>query len=182
MKASKSLCRLLAASMALGCSTTTVRSDRDPRVNLSSYETFEVKKGQVIANDVVDERDTLVHDRVQSAIEQELQQKGLQETAQTPDLIATYTARGQEVVEVMHGGTRPHDYTGANGWVDSRGGEWLAEDTEGTLVLDLVDAKTNKLVWRSIVEIDDNDLRSAKTITNAVDKGLEKYPGPLATE
>jgi hypothetical protein len=165
---------VLAAGWALGCASTSVQSDRDTRVDLASYKTFEVQRGQVIANGILDQRDTLVHDRVASAMQQELQQKGLQPTSQSPDLIATYTAGGNNVVEV-HDAWDDNAYLGPDGY--AWGGTWVDEYPQGRLVLDLIDAKTKKLVWRSIVEVQDNNLRSEKTITKAVDKGLEKYPG-----
>jgi hypothetical protein len=166
---------VIAAFVALGCGTTQVRTDRDPDVNLASYRTFEVQQGQVIAQGMVDPRDTLVHDRVQSALQSQLEGKGLTETAQDPDLIATYTARGREVLDVDD----DWDEYARTGFDR---GAYPQQKREGTLVLDLIDAKTNKLVWRSIVEVDNDDLRSAKTIDKAVDKGLERYPGPLGTE
>jgi hypothetical protein len=160
------------AAAAAGCASTTVRTDSDPRVNLAQYDTFALRRGQVLVNGVADNRDTLVRDRVESALGQELQQKGLEPSAQNPDLIATYTAGARSVAEfeddwdgVVYGGPR---------------GAWVDEYTRGTLLIDLIDPKTNKLVWRAIVDMgEDEDLRSAENIRKAVDKAFEKYPGPF---
>lgn len=159
------------AIVAAGCATTTVKTDKDPSVNLSSYRTFDVRSGQVFRNGVVDKRDTLVRDRVESALANELQQKGLAPSPQDPDLIATYSAGARS------GKMERNHYSGLS-YGGTHTGTWVDEYTEGTLLIDLIDPETNKLVWRSIVEMDDErDLRSAKNITMAVSKALEKYPG-----
>jgi hypothetical protein len=170
--AARALTSALAAIAAASCAGTTVKTDRDPRVDLSDYRTFDVKTGQVLVNGVPDTRDTLVRDRVESALERELREKGLAKTEQNPDLIATYSAGARTVTEY-------DDYYDANYGGTRTGGTWAYESTDGTLLIDLIDPTTNKLVWRSIVEMDStDDLRSAKEISSAVDKGLEKYPGP----
>jgi hypothetical protein len=128
----------------LGCTGTEVRTDRDPGVNLAKYRTFDVG-GQVLVNGVPDRRNTLARDRVEAALEQELQQKGLAPSAQSPDLIAIYTAGSRSV------------------------------NSDSTLLIDLIDPRTNKLVWRSVVEMN-HDLRSAKDVYKAVGKALERYP------
>ena len=164
-----------AALVAAGCaSTPTVKTDHDPRVNLSDYRTFDVKTGQVLVNGMADNRDTLVRDRVESALERELRQKGLAKTAQSPDLIATYSAGARTGTDYNYNYySAPYGYGGS-----VRAGAWPNEYADGTLLIDLIDPDTNKLVWRSIVEMDSaDDLRSAENISLAVDKALENYPG-----
>ena len=148
-----------------------VRTDKDPGTNFAAYETFDVQPGEIFVNGVADKRDTLVRDRIETALEQELGQTGLQQTAQSPDLIATYTAGGRSVTEY------DDDWDGVYGNMHD---DWPDEYTEGTLLIDLIDLKTNKLVWRAIVEMDaEGQLRSAENIRKAVDKAFEKYPGRL---
>ena len=50
---------------------------------------------------------------------------------------------------------------------------------KGTLVLDMVDAKTNQLVWRAISTDSGSDLldvHSAKTVDKMVSESLEHFP------
>ena len=155
------------------CATTHVRTDHDPRANFAGYRTFAVKEGQVVNNGVVDPHDTLVRDRINAALRQELAHKGLQ-SAQNPDLIVTYTAgaRSRREVEAVWA---DQDI----GWypVPTYGNDvWVEMEPESTLVIDVIDARTNKLVWRSVAEADNKDFRSAKNIRKAVDKALENYP------
>ena len=48
----------------------------------------------------------------------------------------------------------------------------------GTLVIDFIDANTNKLVWRAVARAENKDFRKQENIEKAVDKALEKYPAP----
>ena len=165
IRTSIALATAFAGANVLGCATTHVKTDQDPRVNLENYRSFDVKTGQVFVNGVPDRRDTLVRDRVEAALTRELTQKGLAENPQSPDLIATYTAGARDIVEL-------DDWYGVG-----YGGPWAEEYTESTLLIDLIDPKTNKLVWRSIVKMDDeDDLRNSKKVASAVDKALKKFP------
>jgi hypothetical protein len=174
MKITSALAVAFAGVTGLGCASTHVRTDQDPRVDLlDDYHSFDVKRGQVLVNGVADRRNTLVRDRVESALERELQEKGLAPNAQNPDLIATYTAGSRDIMELDNAWDGV--YRGY-GYGYGYGAAWVDEYTESTLLIDLIDRRTNKLVWRAIVDIDD-DLRSAKTVNKAVDKALAKYPG-----
>jgi hypothetical protein len=160
---------MLTAMTVLGCTGAEVRTDKDPGVNLAGYQTFQVKSGDVRVEGVVDKRDTLMRDRVESALLDELLRKGLAPSTEDPDLIATYATGTRRVTEV--------DYDDGIGWGWGNTGAWVDEYTENTLLIDLVDSDTNKLVWRSVVEMDDEDMRKPENISAAVDKAFEKYPG-----
>jgi hypothetical protein len=164
------LAGVFAGAALLGCASQ-VSTDRDTTVNLAKYRTFDVKSGQVLANGVVDQRNTLVRDRVETALTRELREKGLEPTAEAPDLIATYTAGTREVVDYDMWSTAPYGWGyGAGTWDDD-------EYTETALLIDLIDPQTHKLVWRSVVEMGEGDLRSTKEVYEAVDKALERFPG-----
>src|SRR6202008_956007 len=90
----------LSAAALGGCGAQVVSTDRDTTVNMAKYRTFDVKSGQVLANGIVDQRNTLVSDRVETALTRELKEQGLEPTAEGPDLIATSTAGTRQVVDV----------------------------------------------------------------------------------
>lgn len=153
-----------------GCAATQVKTDHDPSANFADYRTFQVKGGQVINNGRTDPRDTLVRDRVVAAITQELESKGLKPTDQNPDMVIWYTAGAQTVEDID-----PDWYGYGPYWGAGYGYDW---ENQGTLVIDLIDARTNKLVWRSMAAAEEDNFRSAEHITKAVDKSLERFPGP----
>ena len=47
-------------------------------------------------------------------------------------------------------------------------------------MIDLVDAGTNKVVWRSVAQTDGGNPRKPENIEKAVTKALEKFPAPSA--
>jgi hypothetical protein len=156
---------------SLGCATTQVRTDHDPRADFSQYRTFVLKTGQVINEGIVDTRDTLTRERINSALKDELTGKGLQPVAHDPDLIVTYTAGARTLQELT-------TYWGGSYADPSMADVWTNEYRQGTLVIDFIDAKTNRLVWRSIARADNKDFRKTENIDKAVDKALQKYPAP----
>ena len=93
-------------------------------------------------------------DMVESAIEEQLIRKGYKRVTQNPDLIVTYFAR---VKNLQKANTTSVAVGGSTGGYSSRFGYSVgASNTkyidckEGTLIVDLVDAGKNLLVWEGI--------------------------------
>lgn len=160
---------------AIGCGTQ-VKTDHDPTANFPQYRTFTVAKTKIVTDGDVDRGETLVTDRINSAIESKLLNKGLQPARphEKPDLLVAFTA----------GNRSPHKIdavwkTGGREYSASAGGNEVWEDTssaEGTLVIDFIDADSKKLVWRSVAKVDNEQLVEPEIIERAVDKALKKFP------
>lgn len=160
----------VAVLLGMGCATTHVRTDHDPNARFSQYRTFALSQGQVINEGLIDQRDTLIKDRINTALKEELTSKGLEPTNLNPDLIVTYTAGARTKQELTSYWGDTYAYT-------PMPYQWSTEYREGTLVIDLIDANTNKLVWRSVARAEDKDFRKPENIEKAVDKALDKFPG-----
>lgn len=101
-------------------------------------------------------RDSLMADRVVSAIKKELNSHGLREVQDSPDLLATYhfsTQDNQVFQTTSMGMGRAGMGPGWGRW--GAGGVGMGTSTttastftEGTLALDLYGAEEQKLVWR----------------------------------
>ena len=167
---------LAAAGTVYGCATTQVKTDHDPAAPFERYRTFEVVKGKVVQDGVVDRGNTIVTDRVESALKDNLEQKGLQPAdqaqGQNPDLLVTYTT-GARTVRELDG-----VWAGYGWYVPSYDDNdiWIDERTEGTLVIDFYDADTRKLVWRSVAKNEDKEFTKPEDIEKAVNEALKKYP------
>jgi hypothetical protein len=162
---------VLIAGAGTGCATTQVGTDRDPRAHFADYKTFAVQSGQVLDNGRVDSRDTLMRDRIDGALTHELRTKGLEPRAQDPDLIVTYTAGSQTYEGIAEDGWGYSGYGFA--------GDYDVDDyQEGRLKIDVIDARTQKLVWRSVAVADDVNFRSPQFIAKTVNEALKKYPAP----
>jgi uncharacterized protein DUF4136 len=167
----------LAVCIGLGCATTQVRTAHDPSAKFDRYRTFALSRGQIINDGRVDQRDTLVRDRFDTAVRQALSAKGLQPTKVNPDLIVTYAADARTIEKL----TPSYESTYANEISYAPVPvPWLSPTRQGTLVIALIDAGTNKVVWRSVAQSEGGNPRKPENIEKAVDKALEKFPAPRA--
>lgn len=146
MKAFKFL-PLLLLFVFTSCSTVRVASDYDRQANFNSYNSFAFYKPGIDKAKISD----LDKKRILRAIETELTLKGMIKS-ESPDLLVSIFTKERERVDVYNnnfgwgwGGW------GWGGW--GWGGNWgntVSRSTEGSLYLDLIDTKTNELVWQGI--------------------------------
>ena len=157
---------LLAAGLtvaATGCATTRVSADWDRNASFASYQSYAwVDTPQMRAM----ERGTLFDRRLRAAVDEQLATKGYRRVASgdDADVLLLYHADVQERLDVQHSG-----YAGR---------QWDVRDyRRGTLVIDLVDARSRTLVWRGTAEaeIADPD-RSGERIAKAVRSMFASLP------
>jgi hypothetical protein len=167
-----------AALMLCACASTQIKTDHDPTADFSRYRTYTLERGKVVSDEQpAIPPNPLVEDRISRAIGLELAKRGLHPASPgQADLIATYTAGArekQDLVTAVSPAVGPYDQ-----WYWGPGFEdvWVDQYREGTLVIDLLDARTRKLVWRAIARAEDKDFNNADFIRATVDKALDKYP------
>lgn len=136
---------LLLAVAALGvtsCSPFQVRSDYAETANFNSYKTYKLRIDDLKLNDID-------KDRVLNEVSKQLQQKGLQ-PGDNPDLIINVKASHQKVTDIQ---TNVGGYWGWGrpwGMGMGMGRTWSSNYNEGGLVIDMIDAGNQKLVWQGI--------------------------------
>jgi hypothetical protein len=169
---------LLALSLATIWSlpaTAGVDVDWDKEVDFSQYKTYAWMDGTPVPNE-------LMQRRIEAAIEAELEARGLTKATGTPDLyVATHGSLDQETRVYADtfgyvGGPRRRGY---RGW--GRGATTTTArvtDIEiGNLMVDLVDAGKDELVWRAIGSGTlKKPEKMQKVIPKAVGKMFKKYP------
>lgn len=140
------IARALGAALALGlaaCSTMELNTDYTPGTDFSKYRTFEFRKAAEPKNPVAARSVTY-------AVGQALEAKGMKEVEQGGDLqIYGHFVRDEKLQFDTYGYTT----VGWYGW--GYGGTAVTTARAipvGTLVLDLVDAASKKLVWRGVVK------------------------------
>lgn len=169
MKAIKSILVLFAVSLLASCSSVNVSSDYDKSVDYSQYKTYAFYK------DGIDK--VKVHDldkkRILKAIERELQAKGMT-ASDNPDVLVNIFTEASERVDVNQWGYG----WGWNPWVWGGNTATVSRTTEGTLYIDLIDAKKKELVWQGMGEgvLTKNIERKEERINEFVSKILAKYP------
>lgn len=166
----RALAAIAIAALA-GCATTSVKTDYDHRADFTRYRTYAIRPGRLAIERMANPGDSLVRDRIHDALRQGLARRGLaQEPLGSADLIVTYGAGAEtkrELVETLGGG------------IDGNYGAdniWSRDVQQGTLVIDVLESGSDRLVWRSIAKAENKDFRSEDFIERAVDKALKQFP------
>ncbi|TDX94610.1 DUF4136 domain-containing protein [Chryseobacterium daecheongense] len=143
---SKKYIFILLASAALSltsCSPFQVRSDYAETANFNSYKTYKLRIDDLKLNDID-------KDRVLNELSRQLQSKGLA-SGENPDLIINVKANHKKVTDITT--NSPYGmwgWGGPFGWGVGVNRTWSSNYNEGALIIDLIDARTNKLVWQGI--------------------------------
>jgi hypothetical protein len=140
-----------------------VKTDYDRSTDFSQYKTYSWEKVQT--------PDALWVDRIKEAVNSELAGKGLTPVASGGDIsiIAIEVTHNQQTLNTFYDG-----FGGGWRWGGGFGNATTTTETYkvGTLVVDLFDAKSKKLVWRGSSSDTLSD-KSDKNIKN-LDKGVKK--------
>jgi len=177
MKAIHAFFVLFLMGFVVSCSTIYgVQYDYDKQADFKSLKTYDwmtvPEKADI---------DSLNVERVKKAVNAELQAKGLMMTSKNPDfLIAEHMGKKDKVqVTNWNYGYGPHvGYRG--GYYGGRGGVSTYEYEEGSLILDFVDAKSNKMIWRGVAKAEvqktNSPEKAEKLINEAVQEILKNFP------
>jgi hypothetical protein len=165
----------LAAGL-IACSTLTVSTDYDPAANFAQFKTFTVMPLEQFQNNQI------TADRIKAAITQALQARGLQPAAEGADLQVQVFAKLSKETQITSTGTGGYGGWGYRGWGYGGGmSTTTVQDVAvGTLVVDLVDAKTDKPVWRGTasdtLEPKSTGEQKQEKLNYAMNQMFAKYP------
>ena len=170
--------------LAAGCAGQQVTTDYSPATSFSQFTTF-----ALVSSPDTTAAQQLLDQRVRNAVQAQLTTKGLTPAdRQNADLYVGYG---------MVDKTHRQLYTYNDGWGWGGGWGWryyrwgvawpmtvqrrVETYTDGTVVVNLVDAKTKKVVWEGevpdVVNLPvDNPVRATKEVDAAVTKLFTKYP------
>jgi hypothetical protein len=169
---------LLAVAAPPGALAQSVKADYNKATDFAKYRTFSFKKG-------TDAPTPFAQERIQAAITAQLKERGIV-ASDTPELyVYTHTKLStQQRVDVTsygYGG-----YPGWGGWGGGFGSSsvMVTDVPMGTVMIDVVDVKTDTLVWRGIasdtLSTNPTPEKSEKRINKAMAKLFTKYPVPPA--
>lgn len=140
-----------------------VSIDFDKTVDFTGFTTFSTRQGQTAGN-------PLVAQRIQAALEAELSARGLTKVDRAGDLVAVYHASIETQVDVdAFGYGRPR-------WGTRQ--VYVRNYELGTVIVDLLDAKTDRVVWRGVgrdVVSGDPD-KVAGRITRGAERMFKNFP------
>ena len=165
---------LFGLAIFLGCGPSLqVKTDFDHAATFNRYRSFQMGESKVIEKGTATEN-TIVRDRIDAAVRNNLVTRGLDHTPANADLIARF-AVGARTVKELEGVGYP---IGVGMWGAYPQDFWVTEHPQGTLVIDLVDARSQKLVWRAYCVGDGTGMNDTAFIQRAVSKAFEAFPPP----
>jgi len=184
--------------LTTGCATN-YRNDFDSTADFSKYRTYGYLGGQEIEKTGLLEN-SLVRKRVETLISRQLQARGLQEVPldQNPDLTVLYWVgvKDKEQVSTVpsypsypaYGAGRGYGYPGRGGygaypywsgrWAPAYNDVVVTNYREGTLIIDLLDARTKNLVWRTYLVrvLSDDPEKNLRGADKDLEKAFLEYP------
>lgn len=157
---------------AMGCAPIAVSSFTERNVRVETYDTFAwaaVDTG--VPGDPRLDNNPFFHDYLRGAIDRHLISRGYEPTVLTPDVYVHYHASTRQKISI----------TGHQPSPDRRGDRAVEIYDEGTIVIDLMDARSGSLVWRGAAQsglagVVDDQRRMEDTIERVVSRILARLP------
>ncbi len=171
---------LAACLVFAGCSQYDINYDYDVDSNFSAYHTYawmpqKTAEGSTSAS-VAMQQNSLLDKRIRDAVDAAMATKGFTVDVENPDVVVVYHTGMQNKVDVTDWG---YSYSGSY-W------GWAGRDidvynyTEGTLLVDLVDAKKKELVWRGsasgVVQPGSTPEQIQQRLNDVTSQIFENYP------
>jgi hypothetical protein len=155
------------------CSSVYVNTDYDKKANFAAYKTYAYNKSSIDKLEISD----LDKKRILYAIDAVMPTKQFSKS-ENPDVLINIFTKERERVDVYN--NMGWGYGFGWGWGPNWGMGYSRTTTtpEGTLYIDIVDAKTKELVWQGIGTgyLTTNFEKKDERIAEFVSKILEKYP------
>ena len=170
------------------CSGLKVISDVDPTVEWSQYTTFEYYGWAKESDKVLTRFD---RERIENAFGQEFDKRGLKYVENDGDMIVVLFIVVEQKKETVARSSSMGGYYGGfygygpgYGWGPGWGGGMSTTQIDeydyevGTLVIDVFDAKEEKLIWEGIgtKTVDEDPQTRDKNIPKSVEKIMAKFP------
>jgi hypothetical protein len=154
------------ALLATAALAKSVAYDYDRRADFTKYRTWAWTRGTELT-------DEFNHARVVRAVEAQLAARGLNrvEPGAGPDLLVAYHASFEKSLEIRGS---------VHGWgplglgLDRTGSARIEPVVVGTLVVDVIDVRTNAIVWRAVASSDIDPKTSPRKRDEKIDKTTEK--------
>lgn len=182
-------CFLFWALSLTACSSLQVSSDYDDKADFSSLQSYNwLPAPKIESGDPEVQYDSLLGQRVKSAVETQLAAKGFRRQTEKADVLVTYHVAVDQQVSVTY---LNELYGYGPGWGPSYRRRMLhygypgrdvmvSEYQQGTLIIDIVRASDKQLIWRGTASDEvypDMSMEAReKRVREAVEKIFAQYP------
>jgi len=179
---------LVAILIMFGCSSVTVQSDYDKSADFTKYKTFEFLGWAEESNKILNRFD---QERIENAFGAEFNKRGFTGVESGGDIAVSLFLVVDKKTSVTaytnHMNTGGWGYGAGWGWYGGYGGVGMGTSTtnysendylEGTLVLDVYDTKTKKMIWQSVGQktIDENPKNAERNVAYVAEKMMKPFP------
>ena len=153
----------------VGCSQVSVRHDYDRSYGFSSLKTYDWLPASVPV-----EVSELRIKRFRNVFDRHMKSRGYERSSDNPDFLIAMHITSRQVIEITDWGYSYASRYGVMRDID------VTQYTEGTAIIDFVDAQSKELFWRGIVtavaEPSLTPEQQEAKFTEASEKLLEKFP------
>lgn len=156
------------------CSTVRVNADYDKNVDFTQYKTYAFHKNGIDKVQISE----FDKKRILRAIDAELSKMGMTKS-ENPDLLINIMTKEREKLEVNQFNAG-FGYGWGFGWNPYMWGgrNFVSSSTEGTLFIDLIDAKKKELIWEGegVGNLTQNRDKKEAVINDFVAKIMAQFP------
>ena len=170
-----------------GCSTISVTSDYDKEVDFSNYKTFEYYGWTEESDRILNRFDK---ERIEKAFGAEFAKRGLKYVKENGDIIVSLfivvDQKTTTTAYTTHYNMGGYGYEPRWGWYGGYGTGMGSSSTQyseedyllGTLVVDIFDKESKKLIWQSVGQkiVDENPETREKNAEKVAAAIMEPYP------
>lgn len=165
---------LLLLLIASSCASVSVNTDYDKRVDFTQFKTYAFYKTGIDKAEISD----LDKKRILRSIDEVMAAKGFTKS-DNPDLLVNFFTKAREEVNVNQFNAG-WGYGWGWGWNPYLWGGYntVYTTTEGTLYIDLIDAKKKEMIWQGqgVGNLTKDAEKKDEVIKEFVSRILEKYP------
>jgi hypothetical protein len=162
---------IVAVALATAAEAQTISYDFDRSAPFDNFRTYAWVPGTPVP-------EPLVHQRILNAIDSQLARKGVTKVTSNADvLVAYHTAfdRNLQITGFGSGGWGGYRFAG------TRSGSARAEEiVVGTLIIDIIDARTKTIVWRGSatkdIDVNASPDKRDRNIVKTTEKVFKHYP------
>jgi len=182
---------LLILGVSASCSTVKFTSDKDGSVDFTQFKTLSYYGWQDDSDKILNSIDKA---RIEKAFGDEFRKRGFSLVERDGDIVVSLyivvdQKTGTTAYTNHYGAGGPYGYYGGYGYGAGWGWGMGYSSTSyseydyyvGTLVCDVFDSKTKKLIWQGVVsgELDDNPKNRERNIPRVVKELMKRYPVPV---
>jgi len=166
----------LGLCLALSAAGQTVKIRTDESIDLTTYSTFRVDMGEVVAISDYKIDEKTFFKNFKESVTRELTERGYTAVEDsTAQLVISYV--GEAVVKMDTENLGPlgqAPVTDPSGVNASRG--WSREYQQGSIVIDIQDPLRKKMVWQATSSVEIVTLGDGRALNSVVYKCFKKYP------